>query len=179
MEFSYYSWGSVYVHQDFTESTGFWLSGIFLLFIERSFLLGPPNLPLTYRGIVYVHQDFTESTEKCCNFCAGLNHFLGVYRKNEDCHLLRFFHVLCRGVICFFCWCIFHGENCETKSPFFSFFQKSQNRRFCFVIFSMKNAVTEKNRVHHDEEHGKTKKMAVSDFSFLKLCHRDFCKTFS
>ena len=36
-----------------------------------------------------------------------------------------------------------------------------------------------KNRVHHNEEHGKMKKMAVSDFSFLKLCHRDFCKTFS
>ena len=34
-------------------------------------------------------------------------------------------------------------------------------------------------KVHHDKEHGKTKKMAVSDFSFSKLCHRDFCKTFS
>ena len=59
------------------------------------------------------------------------------------------------------------------------FFQKSQNRRFCFAIFSMKNASTEKNGVCHSEEHGKMKKMAVSDFSFLKLCHRDFCKTFS
>merc|ERR1712002_828959 len=27
----------------------------------------------------------------------------------------------------FFCRCIFHGENCKTKSPFFGFFQKSQN----------------------------------------------------
>merc|ERR1712215_19548 len=85
------SWGSVYVHQDFTESTGFCCSGIFLLFIERSFLLGPPNLSLTYRGSVYVHQDFTESREKCCNFCARLNHFLGVYGKNEDYHPLCFF----------------------------------------------------------------------------------------
>ena len=36
-----------------------------------------------------------------------------------------------------------------------------------------------KKKVHHDEEHGKTKKIAVSDFSFSKLCHRDFCETFS
>ena len=27
---------------------------------------------------------------KLRNFCARLNHFLGVYGKNEDCHLLRF-----------------------------------------------------------------------------------------
>ena len=37
------------------------------------------------------------------------------------------FYALRRGVPCFFCRCIFHGENCETKSPFFGFFQKSQN----------------------------------------------------
>ena len=50
VEFSYYSWGSVYVHQDFTESMEKCCTGIFLLFIEHSFLLGPLNLPLTYRG---------------------------------------------------------------------------------------------------------------------------------
>ena len=64
----------------------------------------------------------------------------------------------------FFCKCIFHGENSETKSPVLTFLKKSQKRQFCFVIFSMKNASTEK-KVHHDKEHGKTKKMAVSIFS--------------
>ena len=28
---------------------------------------------------------------KLLKFCARLNHFLGVYGKNEDYHLLRFF----------------------------------------------------------------------------------------
>ena len=36
---------------------------------------------------------------------------------------------------------------------------------FCFAIFSMKNASTEKNKVHYNEEHRKTKKMAVFIFS--------------
>ena len=54
------------------------------------------------------------------------------------------FRALRRGVLCFFCRCVFHGENCETKLPFFGLFQKSQNRQFCFAIFSMKNKSTEK-----------------------------------
>ena len=44
---------------------------------HRSFLLDPPN--------------FLHRHHKLCNFCARLNHFLGVYGKNEDYHLLRFF----------------------------------------------------------------------------------------
>ena len=38
-----------------------------------------------------------------------------------------FVRVLCRGVFCFLFRWIIHGENCERKSRFFGFFQKSQN----------------------------------------------------
>ena len=51
---------------------------------RHSFLLGPPNfLPPDLQGAHHRH--------KLRNFCARLNHFLGVYGKNEDYHLLRFF----------------------------------------------------------------------------------------
>ena len=70
-------------------------------------------------------------------------------------------------------------EKVANFSKNFGFFEKTQNRPFCFAIFSVKNATTEKKGVYHDDRHGKTKKIAVSDFSFSKLCHRDFCETFS
>ena len=51
---------------------------------RRSFLLGPPNfLPPDLQGAHRRH--------KLHNFCARLNHFLWVYGKNEDYHLLCFF----------------------------------------------------------------------------------------
>ena len=50
---------------------------------RHSFLLGPPNFPPPdLQGACHRH--------KLHNFCVRLNHFLGVYRKNEDCHLLCF-----------------------------------------------------------------------------------------
>ena len=55
----------------------------------------------------------------------------------------------CSSSLCtlfFFCRCIFHGENRETKSPVLMFFKKSEKRRFCFAIFSIKNASTEKKQ---------------------------------
>ena len=58
-------------------------------------------------------------------------------------------------------------------------FQKCKNRVILFCNFLRQKCVDQKNGVHHDEEHGKMKKIAVSDFSFSKLCHRDFRKTFS
>merc|ERR1711888_197247 len=39
---------------------------------------------------------------------------------------------------------IFHPRFGPYLSAFFGFFQKSKNRRFCFAIFSVKNASTEK-----------------------------------
>ena len=40
---------------------------------------------------------------KLRSLCARFNHFLGVYRKNGDYHLLCFFRALRHGVLCFFC----------------------------------------------------------------------------
>merc|ERR1712101_36186 len=46
--------------------------------------------------------------------------------KMKTTILFIFFHVLHRGILCFFCRCFFHGENCETKSPFSAFFKKAK-----------------------------------------------------
>ena len=32
--------------------------------------------------------------------------------------------------------------------------------------------------IYHDYKHGQVKKMYISEFSFLKICHRDFCQTY-
>ena len=61
---------------------------------------------------------------------------------------------------------------------FFWLFSKKLKQAILFCDFLGEKCVDRKNGVHHDEERGKTKKIAVSDFSFSKLCHRDFRKTF-
>ena len=62
---------------------------------------------------------------------------------------------------------------------FFCFFSKKSKHAILFRNFLCEKCVDQKNGVHHDEQHGKSKKIATSVFSFSKLCHRDFCKTFS
>ena len=46
------------------------------------------------------------------------------------------------------------------------------------VVFLLENRGYSKNAICHDDRHGKTKKMYISDFSFLKLRHTDFSKTY-
>ena len=43
-----------------------------------------------------------------------------------------------------------------------------------FCKFLHENKVYRKNWVHHDEASGKSFETVISDFIFLKLCHRDF-----
>ena len=62
---------------------------------------------------------------------------------------------------------------------FFLLFSKMPKQAILFRDFLHEKCVYRKNGVHHDEERGKTKKIAVSDFSLSKLCHRDFRETFS
>ena len=33
----------------------------------------------------------------------------------------------------------------------------------------------DKQKLFYDNQHGKIKKIYISDFSFWKLCHRDLC----
>ena len=116
----------------------------------------------------------------CKNLCDKVS-------KNKNWRLpsCLFFRALHRGVLCFFCRSIFHGENCETKSAVlttnssFYIFSKKSKQEILFHIFLHEKCINRKNKVHHDEEHGKTNKMFISNFQFLKLCHGDFCKTFS
>ena len=53
----------------------------------------------------------------CKNLCDKVSKF-----KIWRCTIYSFFCPLRRGVLCFFCRCIFHGQNCKTKSPFFRLF---------------------------------------------------------
>ena len=63
-----------------------------------------------------------------------------------------------------------NGENVfHFSSPFcpifFAFFKKKSKQAILFHNFLHEKCIDRKKRVHYDEEHGKTKKMAVSDFS--------------
>ena len=69
---------------------------------------------------------------------------MGVYRKNEDCHLLRSSMLFVVVYFVFFVDAFFMEKIAKQNRLFSAFFQKSQNRQFCFAIFSMKNASTEK-----------------------------------
>ena len=101
---------------------------------------------------------------KLCNFCARLNHFLGVYGKNEDYHPLCFF-VLLVMVYFVFLSMLFSWRKLRNKYAFFQIFSKKPKKVILFYDFLHEKCIDRKNRVHHDEEHGKTKKIAVSDFS--------------
>ena len=59
----------------------------------------------------------------------------------------------------------------------FGFFQKKWKQTILFRDFLREKCVDRKKKVHHDDLRGKCKTIAVSDFSFSKLCHRDFCET--
>ena len=80
-------------------------------------------------------------------------------------------------------WVVYKMPSTCPKSPdiswfwIFGFFKKKSKQAILFRNFLGEKFVIRKNRVHHGEECEKTKKIAVSDFSFSKLCHRDFCET--
>ena len=64
-----------------------------------------------------------------------------------------------------------------SKMPLlFAFFSKKWKQSILFCNFLCEKSVDRKNGVHHDEQRGKTKKIAISDFLFSKLCHRDFLR---
>ena len=54
---------------------------------------------------------------------------------------------------------------CPVLFTFFRLFCKKSKQAVLFHDFLHEKCIDGKNGVHHDEEHGKTKKMAVSDFS--------------
>merc|ERR1711872_962120 len=73
----------------------------------------------------------------------------------------------------------FSWRKLRNKMAFFGFFSKMSKQAILFRDFLHEKYIDRKNKVHHNEEHGKMNKMYISNFQFLKLCHRDFCKTFS
>ena len=60
------------------------------------------------------------------------------------------------------------------KLGFFQFFQKRQKEAILFCKFLHENWADRKNGVHHDKANGKYFWTVISDFWFLKICHRDF-----
>ena len=79
---------------------------------------------------------------KLRNFCARLNHFLGVYGKNGDCHVLHFSVLF-----------------------IFRLFSKKSKQAILFRNFLHEKSINRKNKVYHDKEHEKTKRMVVFIFS--------------
>ena len=68
----------------------------------------------------------------------------------------------------------FITEIFRRKVFFSSFFQKPQKEAILFCKFLHENWADRKNGVHHDKANGKSFETVISDFLFLKLCHRDF-----
>ena len=73
----------------------------------------------------------------CKNLCEKVSKI-----KNWRCTFYSFFRALCRGVLCFCCRCIFHGENRETKSPVLTFLKKAEKRRKVRAETGRKNRET-------------------------------------
>ena len=67
---------------------------------------------------------------------------------------------------------IFHPRFGPYFSPFFGFFQKSQNKRFCFAIFSVKNALTKKMEYTMTKSTEKQKNSSLRFFIFETLSQR-------
>ena len=72
------------------------------------------------------------------------------------------FRALHGGVLCFFSVDAFFMEKIAKQNHLFS---KKSKQAILFRDFLHEKCINRKNRVHHDEEHGKMKKMAVSNFS--------------
>ena len=63
---------------------------------------------------------------KLCNFCARLNHFLGVYGKNEDYHPLRFFVLFVVVYFVFSVDAFFMEKIVKQNRLFLAFFKKAK-----------------------------------------------------
>ena len=59
----------------------------------------------------------------------------------------------------------FSWRKSRNKIACFDFFEKKPKKAILFWNFLHEKFIDRKNKVHHDEEHGKTKKMAVFIFS--------------
>ena len=59
----------------------------------------------------------------------------------------------------------FFMEKIAKQNRLFWLFSKKSKQAILFHDFHHEKCINRKNKVHHDEEHGKTKKMAVFIFS--------------
>merc|ERR1712002_978294 len=80
---------------------------------------------------------------KLCNFCARLNHFLGVYGKNEDCHLLRFSVLF---VVVYFVFSVdaFFMEKIAKQNGLFRLFSKKSKQAILFRDFLHEKCIDRK-----------------------------------
>ena len=75
----------------------------------------------------------------------------------------------------FFLQTMFSWRNLQNKMDTFYYIESSIHfASILFCKFLHENKVYRKNGVHHDEASGKSFETVISDFIFLKLCHRDF-----
>ena len=60
---------------------------------------------------------------------------------------------------------LFMEKIAKENHVFFGFFEKSRKKAILFCNFLHEKCIDRKNKVHHDKEHEKTKKMVVFIFS--------------
>ena len=75
----------------------------------------------------------------------------------------------------FFLQTLFSWVNLQNKMD--TFYHTESSNHFAPILickFLHKNKVQRKKGVHHDEASRKSFETVISDFIFLKLCHRDF-----
>ena len=84
--------------------------------------------------------------------------------KIEDDHLVHFSVFF---VMVYFVFSVkaFFMEKIVKQNRLFRLFSKKSKQAILFRNFLHEKCIDRKNKVHHDEEHGKTKKMAVFIFS--------------
>ena len=99
--------------------------------------------------------------------------------KIRDGHFINFSMLF---VVVYFVFSVdaFFMEKIVKQNRLFWLFLQNRKKAILFRNFLHEKCINRKNKVHHNEEHRKKNKLYISIFFlFLKLCHRDFCKTFS
>ena len=73
-----------------------------------------------------------------------------------------------------------HRDFCQTCWEIFKYYEIMKNLKIAHFLgqFSIRNTRILQTKISHDDQHGKRKKIYISDDFFWKLCHTDLWKTY-
>ena len=95
--------------------------------------------------------------------------------KRYEMKVSKDFLLASSGCTPFFLQTMFFWRNLQNKMDTFYYIESSIHfASILFCKFLHENKVYRKNGVHHNEASGKSFETVISDFIFLKHCHRDF-----